>query len=198
MRRDIWRSFDFLLLGAVALLTIFGIAMIRSAMAGNEELLAIFPRQIYFAVAGFFVVVLTASVDYRLWRSISRILYVVVALLLAVITIAGEAQGGAARWLNVGFILIQPSELAKIVIILILADYFSRNKDKPRDLQWVFRSLLPTLGLVIWIILQPDLSTSITVMVIWFALLWASGLQIRLTTRQAVFLFLFSLGLKVW
>jgi len=179
MTRDIWRSFDFWLLGAVAVLTVFGIAMIRSAMAGNEELLAIFSRQILFAVAGFVVLIATAWLDYRLWRTISRVLYVIVAVALAIITVAGAAQGGAARWLNLGFILIQPSELAKIVMILILADFFARNQYKEHNLRWIARSLIPTMGMVIPILLQPDLSTSITVMVIWFALLWASGLQLK-------------------
>jgi len=179
MGRESWRHFDFWLLGAVAVLTIFGIAMIRSAMAGNEELLVNFPRQIMFATAGFVVVLLTTYLDYHLWNTISRIMYLVVAALLAFITIAGEIQGGAARWLDIGFILIQPSELAKIAIILTLADYFSRTKEQIHNLTWVIRSLIPTFLLVIWVFLQPDLSTSITIMVIWFAMVWASGLKLQ-------------------
>jgi rod shape determining protein RodA len=91
----------------------------------------------------------------------------------------GVVSGGAARWLDTGFFFIQPSELAKIVIILILADYFSRTEGRSHDLAWIARSLVPTLGLVVWIFIQPDLDTSIVVMVIWFALLWASGLPLR-------------------
>jgi rod shape determining protein RodA len=142
-------------------------------------LLESFPRQIIFAVIGFFVVLIATAVDYHLWSAINRILYPLVVVLLAIITIAGEAQGGAVRWLNVGFILIQPSELAKIVMILTLADFFSRNQEKIHDLRWVLRSLAPTLLLVVWIFLQPDLSTSVTIMVIWFTLLWASGLKLK-------------------
>lgn len=179
MQRETWRHFDFLLLGAVAVLTIFGIAMIRSAMAGNEVLLEIFPRQIYFALAGFTVVIIMTAIDYRLIRSLSRYLYVVVALLLAIITIAGEAQGGAVRWLNIGFLLIQPSELAKIAIILMLADFFASHENEMHDLKNVAISLAITLFLVIWIYLQPDLSTSITVLVIWFGMLWATGLKLK-------------------
>jgi rod shape determining protein RodA len=100
-------------------------------------------------------------------------------ILLVILNLFGEGLFGSARWFRVGPVLIQPSEFGKIVIILILADYFTQNQDKVRDLYWVFRSLLITLGMVIWIILQPDLSTSIVIFVIWFAMLWAAGLQIK-------------------
>ncbi|MFQ5615212.1 MAG: FtsW/RodA/SpoVE family cell cycle protein [Anaerolineales bacterium] len=178
-QRETWRHFDFWLLGAVAILVIFGLAMINSAIAGNEELVALYPRQIIFATVGFFVVLIAASIDYHLWPPVGQVLYFAVVLMLGVVSIAGDALGGARRWIDTGFFLIQPSELAKVVMILILADYFTRNKGKIHDLRWVLRSLLPTLGMVIWVFLQPDLSTSITIMVIWFALLWASGLQLK-------------------
>lgn len=179
MQRETFRHFDFWLLGAVAVLTVFGIAMIWSAMAGNEVLLEVFPRQIIFSALGFGVVLATAALDYRLWSSISRVLYVLVILLLLVVYAGGEVAGGAARWINVGLFFIQPSELAKIAMILVLADYFARHQNRPHDLRWIVRSLVPTLGMVFWIFIQPDLSTSIVIMVIWFTLLWASGLPLR-------------------
>ena len=179
MFRDTFRHFDFWLLGAVAVLTVFGIAAIWSAMAGNEVLLEVFPRQIIFSVVGFGIVLAVAAVDYHLFNPASRLLYVLVLLLLMVVYVGGVVSGGAARWIDAGFFFIQPSELAKIAMILILADYFSRTEGRSHDLRWIARSLVPTLGLVVWIFLQPDLSTSIVVMVIWFALLWASGLPLR-------------------
>lgn len=184
MSRETFRHFDFWLLGAVAVLTVFGIAMIWSAMAGNEVLLEVFPRQIIFSIVGFGVVIAVASVDYHLFNAASRLLYVLVLLLLIMVYAGGVVSGGAARWLDTGFFFIQPSELAKIAIILILADYFSRTEGRAHDLRWIMRSLIPTLGLLIWIFIQPDLDTSIVIMVIWFTLLWASGLPL-----QYVFLF---------
>lgn len=179
MYRETWRHFDFLLLGAVALLTIFGIAMVNSAIASNENLVELIPRQIIFAAIGFVVLLVTASIDYHLWSSASRLMYIGIAALLGLVRVIGGASFGAARWINAGLVNIQPSELAKIVMILVLADFFARNYYQIRDLRWVFRSLLLTLGMVFWIFIQPDLSTSIVLMVIWFALLWASGLQVR-------------------
>jgi rod shape determining protein RodA len=176
-----WRHFDFWLLGAVALMTIFGITMIRSAVAGNIELEAanLVQRQLIFAIIGFVVVFIASAIDYHLWASISRPLYIVTALFLGALTIAGQALYGSARWFDTGVILIQPSEIAKIVVILVLSDFFARNIDKLDNIVWIGRSLLFTLGIVVWIILQPNLSTSLVILAIWFSLLWASGLKLK-------------------
>jgi rod shape determining protein RodA len=181
MSQSNWRHFDFWLLGAVALMTIFGITMIRSAVAGNIELEAsnIVQRQIIFAVLGFIVIFIVAAIDYHLWASISRPMYIITAIFLGALTIAGQALYGSARWFDTGVILIQPSEIAKIVVILVLSDFFARNIDKLDNITWIGRSLLYTLGIVIWIILQPNLSTSLVILAIWFSLLWASGLKLK-------------------
>ncbi len=186
MSRETFRHFDFWLLGAVAVLTVFGIAMIWSAMAGNAILLAVFPRQIIFSIVGFGVMIGVAAVDYHLFSAASRLMYVLVLVLLIMVFAGGVVSGGAARWLDTGFFFIQPSELAKIVIILILADYFSRTEGRTHDLAWIVRSLLPTLGLLVWIFIQPDLDTSIVIMVIWFTQLWASGLPLRYVVLFAI------------
>ncbi len=181
MSQTNWRHFDFWLLGAVALMTIFGITMIRSAVAGNIELEAanLVQRQLIFAVLGFIVIFVVSIIDYHLWASISRPMYIITAIFLGALTIAGQAIYGSARWFDTGVILIQPSELAKIVVILVLADFFTRNIDKLENLTAIGRSLLFTLGIVVWIILQPNLSTSLVILAIWFALLWASGLKVK-------------------
>ncbi|HUF37774.1 MAG TPA: FtsW/RodA/SpoVE family cell cycle protein [Anaerolineales bacterium] len=179
MQRETWRHFDFWLLGAVAVLVIFGLGMIRSAIAGNEELLELFPRHIVFAIVGFFVVVVTASLDYHLFNPIGKVLYWLVAVLLGLVAVGGQVAFGAQRAIDTGLFFIQPSELAKIASILVLADFFTRNAHRKHDLRWIARSLIPTLAMVVAIFLQPDLSTSIVLMVIWFALLWASGLKTK-------------------
>lgn len=176
-----WRYFDFWLLGAVTVLTIFGITMIRSAVAGNIELTTetnVVNRQIIFTVLGFFVIIATAAIDYHLWSSISRTMYIFMLLFLVALFIVGTAVFGSARWFETSYFNIQPSELAKIVMILVLADFFARHHGEMNDLRWVVRSFLLTMGMVIWILLQPNLSTSIVILVIWFALLWAGGLRL--------------------
>jgi len=181
MQRLLWRNFDFWLLGAVLLLTVIGVTMMRSAVAGNIELmeLNIVQRTLIYALAGFVIAILVASIDYHFWVSVNRFMYWFMFGALAVLFIIGAAVFGSARWFDVGLIFIQPSEFVKIVMILVLADFFSRNQNKLGDIKWVGRSLLTTMGLTIWILLQPNLSTSIVILVIWFTLLWLSGLRIR-------------------
>ena len=60
-----------------------------------------------------------------------------------------------------------------------MADFLTRHQDKIKNLGWVVRSFILTLGIAAWILLQPDLSTSIVIFVLWFALTWASGLDVR-------------------
>ncbi|MCW5887821.1 MAG: hypothetical protein KIT07_06820, partial [Anaerolineales bacterium] len=97
MRTAIWRHFDFWLLGAVVVLLTFGVAMIRSTIAGNAELieLNVLGRQITFALAGLVVIVVCTVLDYRLWISASRVLYVLLAILLLFTIVAGQTSFGA-------------------------------------------------------------------------------------------------------
>ena len=108
-------------------MTIFGVTMIRSAVAGNVALeeANIVQRQIIFGLIGFIVIFLASVIDYHLWASISRPMYIITVIFLGVLTIAGQALYGSARWFDTGVILIQPSELAKIVVILVLSDFFA-------------------------------------------------------------------------
>lgn len=177
-----WRYFDFWLLGAVAFLTIFGVTMINSAIAGNIELVEsnTVTKQIIFAGIGFLIMVITAMIDYRYWGALSGVLFLITFGALALLFLFGGALFGSSRWFSVGPILIQPSEFAKITIILIMANFFSQNIDKIKKPQVVIRSLAITFMIVIWIFLQPDLSTSIVILVLWFALVWASGLDIKM------------------
>ena len=181
MRLETWRYFDFWLIAAVAIVIIFSVAMIDSSIAGNQELIDnnTVQRQIIFAGIGFGLIAFVTVFDYHYWATIGKVMYIVVAIFLGIVGFGGEAAFGSQRWLDVGFAVVQPSELAKITIIVVASDFFARNKDKLGDLTWIARSGILTLGLVLPIYLQPDLSTSITVVVIWIALLFASGLQIK-------------------
>ncbi len=177
-----WRHFDFWLFGAVVVLTIFGITMIRSAVAGNIELTTetnLVNRQITFTIVGFVAMFLTASIDYHYWSSASRVLYLGTAVALIILNVIAQTVFGSARWFQVLTINIQPSEIAKIVIILVLADFFTQNYEEVGNLKIIRNSLLYTLGIMIWVLLQPNLSTSIVIMVIWFSLLWAGGLKLK-------------------
>jgi rod shape determining protein RodA len=179
IQRQAWRHFDFLLFGAVIILCMFGVAMIRSAAAGNAEILESVPRQIIFIIVSMIVILITAAVDYHYWYSLAATMYLFAVISLLVIFAVGTAIYGSARWIDTGLILIQPSELAKIIMILVLAAYFAREKDAPRNLVWVIKSFALTFGVVVWILLQPNLSTSLVIMIMWFAMMWISGLPAK-------------------
>jgi rod shape determining protein RodA len=195
MLRDIsWRHFDFWLLGAIVLATAFGTTMIRSAVAGNEELIPLINRQIYFALLGLVVIFVVAAIDYRYWISLYIPIFIVMSVLLFALFLSAQAVFGAARWFSVGVLFVQPTEFAKIVIILILARYFEKSQDRPRDLRWIAFSFAWVWGLTIWILLQPNLSNVVVITVIWFVLLWLNGLQLKhLFTFGAIGVVLFGI-----
>jgi rod shape determining protein RodA len=174
-----WRNFDLLLLGAIVLATAFGVAMIRSAVAGNDQLAPLVERQIYFAIGGLIAIFIVAAIDYHYWLALYRPIYIVTMFLLISLFLSAQAVFGAARWFQVGVLFIQPTEFAKIVVILILARYFDNAQNDPHNIPWIIRAFLWVFFLMIWILLQPNLSNVIVIMVIFFAMLWINGLDIR-------------------
>jgi rod shape determining protein RodA len=171
-----WRHFDYWLFGTVTILCIFGIIMIRSAVAGSIELSGYATRQTYFVLMGLSVILVTAAIDYHFLGSMARPMYIFALVSLAVIYVYGTASFGSARWLDTGVFFIQPSELVKIIMIIVLANYFAQTINDEHNLMWIAKSGALTFGVVLWILLQPNLSTSIVISVMWFAMLWVSGL----------------------
>jgi rod shape determining protein RodA len=179
LRNISWRYFDFWLLGAVVLASAFGTTMIRSAVAGNEVLLPLVDRQIYFALVGVALIFLVAAIDYRYWMALYRFIVVIMSILLLALFLSAQAVFGAARWFSVGVLFLQPTEFAKIAAILLLARYFERTQNQPRDLRWIFGAFLWVMTLAIWILLQPNLSNVVVLMVILGVLLWFNGIQLK-------------------
>jgi rod shape determining protein RodA len=174
-----WRYFDFWLLGAVVLATAFGTTMIRSAVAGNEVLIPLINRQIYFALAGIVLIFVVAAIDYRYWMALYRPIFIVMSSFLFALFLSAQAVFGAARWFQLGVLFLQPTEFAKIASILLLARYFDKNQNRPRDLRWIMGAFFWVMGLGIWILLQPNLSNVVVLMVILGSLLWFNGIQLK-------------------
>jgi rod shape determining protein RodA len=181
-RGGFWRYFDFWLLGAITILVIVGITMIRSAVAGNIELTTttnLVNRQIIFALIAFVVMLVTASIDYHLWASVSRPLYIGMVLVLFALNIIGGALFGSARWFQTALVNIQPSEFAKIVIILVLGNFFAIHMHEMDNPKWTIQSAVLAIFITIWVLLQPNLSTSIVLIVLWAVMLWIAGLPVK-------------------
>jgi rod shape determining protein RodA len=175
----IWRHFDVWLLAIVTMLTIAGVALIQSAIGGNENLAELVPRQAIYAAIGLGIVILVAAIDYRIWSALTRPIYLIILGLLGLILAAGFVGFGSARWFNVGIAYVQPSEVAKIGLILVLSDFFARNREEIGRFKTIVRSLILVSLPAALVFLQPDLKTTIILAVIWFSLAFAAGLSAK-------------------
>lgn len=181
MQHRSWRQFDWVLFGATVLLTVFGILMIRSATLGaiDPELINRVPDQIRFTVVGLLVLFALAALDYRLLGGLHQWLYLIMIVLLVLVRLFGvEGDGGAQSWLNIG-IRIQPSEIAKVLIIITLGVFLARNYEKMGELGTIVKSGIHIGIPTILIFSQPDLGMTIVFAVMWLIMLWASGLRLK-------------------
>lgn len=178
-KRELWRNFDFLLFGAVLFLGVLGVVVVNSAIAGSIGLEGLAERQAQFLAIGLVVIVGVAIVDYRYLAPLSPIMYMMIIGSLIFIYVFGFAAFGSRRWVTVAGTNIQPSEIARQVLILVLANYFAMKKDEPKNWNWVLQSAAIMGVVFILVVIQPDLSSSIVLAVIWFALIWLAGVPIK-------------------
>ena len=136
------RRFDWYLLTLVLLLSAFGVVMIASALYGNAVLASYPWRQAGFLLVGLILLFVAAAVDYRLLASVAYPVYVLLLGLLAVLTVIGTVAGGSQRWLTLGEFFLQPSELTKVAVIIVLAHYLASHEDR-------MESLLTPLGALV-------------------------------------------------
>lgn len=176
----IWRHFDFVLFGAVALLIIIGTAMIRSTLLSSPDGGAYeMSRHLLFVAVGVPIVLAVTAVDYRLWANISGAIYALLIILLLLVELLAETRYGAARWLTIGTFLFQPSELGKFLITLSLGHFIAQRVNDLGRFTVVAQTLLHVGVPMVLIFIEPDLSTSVIYGVIWFTLMWVAGLRWR-------------------
>lgn len=179
MRLLFSRRFDWNLLVLVLLLGAFGVIMIASALSGNA-VLATYPwRQAGFLAAGLILLFAVAAIDYRLLASVAYPVYAVLLGLLIIIAVIGTVAGGAQRWLTFGEFFLQPSELIKIAVIIVLAHYLASHEEKMESVFTPLGALLLLAPAVALIYLQPNLGTALSVLVIGGTMLLMSGLRLR-------------------
>lgn len=172
-----------LLLVVLGLVMSFSASFVDAAEAGNP--FGVFTRQATWAAIGVVVFVVAASVDHRVWRRLSWGLVAIslAGLILVLIDGVGLERYGSTRWLGVGPLVVQPSELAKLATLLWLADVLERKRPKDRSLHDVDHLLLPAVPLLLLlallVLMQPDLGTTILLSLIVAAILWVEGLPSR-------------------
>ena len=179
----LWRHIDWVLVGAVALVTSFGALMVYSVTRGPVPPYdtSFVKRVIMFMVIGAVLMAATAMVDYRRLRDYWPFIYggSVLMLVLVLIPGVGESRSGTQGWFQLGPFQLQPSEMAKLGMIIGfagLASQFRGDLDNSRILMLLGLCGLP-MGLVM---LQPDLGTTLVSVAVAFALLLVAGVRPRL------------------
>ena len=175
--RRMWRHFDYVLLAAMVILVLFGLAMIYSATKDSPTLGDYVWDQAVIAVAGLILVFLIAASDYRLLASMQRSIYLVTVGMLTATAIIGYTQLGAQRWLSVGNVLVQPSEFAKVLVVITLAKFLADHQKDMDRLRMVLFSLAMVALPVFLIYQEPDLSTAISLLVAWGVMVVMAGMR---------------------
>ncbi|HEX3054576.1 MAG TPA: putative lipid II flippase FtsW [Gaiellaceae bacterium] len=180
------RSFEWQLLVLVTLaLTAFGLIMVYSATSasaalGNGNPMGYLERQGIYAVLGFVLLVVAARTDFRKLRAIAPTLIGVALTLCLAVLAVGTRINGARRWIGFGPATFQPSELAKLALVVWAAAYLAR-RPAPRTLKQLGRPIGLLVGLFCLLILaEPDLGTVITIVVMIGAVLLVSGTPLPL------------------
>jgi len=131
MDRKIWRNFDFVLLAATVLLIVFGVAMIYSATSDTPDLQDLPRRQAIWALMGLILLALVAAIDYRSLESLQKPLYALIIVSLLLVLLVGQVVHGAQRWISGAS--FQPSELAKVLVIVTLAQFLAQHEKQMRS-----------------------------------------------------------------
>lgn len=168
------------------LLLSFSILVIFSSsptLAFQQGIFAVVGILIYFFVSGF---------DYRSIRSMIIPSYVFIVILLLIVQILGVETRGAIRWIPLGIINIQPSELAKPILILILAQFWSNHSPTFKN---ILKSFLWVALLSLMVFRQPDLGSALTLVVIWIGMLIVTSISLKkLVILALIFLLIIPLG----
>ena len=173
-----FQNFDLLLLGAVAVLTLFGLVAIASATHVNlGESTSFVVKQGVFFVIGIFLMVLAANIDYEYFAQFHIPIYCINLLLLLAVLLIGTGAKGAVRWIAIGPLTIQPSEFAKIMMIVCLARVISLHHQKINNFSFLAFLCVYIMIPIILIQKQPALSASMVLIAIFCIQLFVAGLS---------------------
>jgi len=162
-------SFDWILLGITFMLGTAGIVTVYSAVtAGFQDTPDIlYFKQLTWYGAGFIVMITAFSVDYRQFERFAYMIYFLCISLLTAVLFFGKYVSGSRRWLAFGPVSIQPSEMVKVAIVIILARYYARHIHS-EGLSWkeLIKPFILTFIPFILIVRQPDLGTAMMIFLI--------------------------------
>ena len=165
------KDYDFKLIILAVSLTVIGILAIGSAQDSLQS------RQIAGFVLGFFLMVVISLFDYSVLLRLNWVMYAANIGLLLLVKEMGVERGGAQRWLNIFGIQFQPSETAKILLLLFFAQFIMKHKDEMDSLKIIGLCILLFLPPIALIYKQPDMSTSIMITMLFCIILFVGGIS---------------------
>jgi len=173
-----WQKIDWLLFFAVSILLVLGISILYSLSLNTDASnFLIFKKQIFFALSGFVLFFFFASINYNVWLTYAKLIFILFAIILAAVLFLGQTVNGTTGWINFGIFSIQPVEFAKIALIIALARYFSHYAGEFFMFKHIFRSGLITLFFVGLVMLQPDLGSALVLLGTWLVILLFTGIS---------------------
>ena len=174
-----------LLVLVTAALVLFGLVMVYSATSGSAALgntnpLGYVERQVTYAIVGVALLVVVSRLRLDQIRALAPTLVVTALVLCLGVLAVGSRINGARRWIDVGPLVFQPSELAKLALVVWTAAYLSRHKP-PRTLKELGRPIgLLVLVFAALVLVEPDLGTALTLLLVVGAILLVSGTRLPL------------------
>lgn len=168
------RNFNFKLLLYIISLTMIGIMSVGSAYKADQD------KQIAGFILGLFLMLMLTFFDYNFFLKFYWLIYSVNLVLLLAVNFFGNTAGGAQRWINLFGVSFQPSETAKILLILFFAKFIMKHREKINTIQMILLLILLLLPPWLLIYKQPDLSTSIMILVIFATVIFIGGLSYKI------------------
>ncbi|MEK7578843.1 MAG: rod shape-determining protein RodA [Patescibacteria group bacterium] len=180
------KKLDWILIGAVFLLVIIGLLSIASASQARTGVFTNFKKQLFFAAAGLILLGIFCFIDYRFLRNYSAVvlvLYILSIFLLILLLVLGNKVRGTVSWFQfrspIGELGFEPVEIMKVVLIAILAKYFSNRHVDFGLIRHIFISGFYVLIPVALVLFQPDLGSATLLLVIWIGIMLVSGIRAR-------------------
>lgn len=189
-KKSFWTRFerlfaiDFVLLTGLLIISAYGMLVLYSASGGSERM---FTNKVVQVALGMSIMLVMAYIPPRFYQRVAPYLYLGCIVLLILVDVMGETSKGAQRWLNLGFVRFQPSEIAKLAVPLMVATYLG-NRPLPPDFRDTFITLVIIIVPTLLVVIQPDLGTSILVCASGIFVLFLAGLSWKLISAGIIFL----------
>ena len=185
------KKFDLLLFITIITISLFGIIMIYSASyiwaeyKFNDPFKFVKHQGLFFII-GIIMMLITSKIPYKVYfeKANTLLLISIILLILVIIPGIGTVRNGSRSWFGIGSFGIQPSEFAKLTLIIFTSKYLTKNE---KNLKYIKKGVLPILGIVILvfdlIMLQPDFGTGMIILVSIIGLLFVSGVDFKFFIR---------------